>query len=105
MIQQDKMKGVVTVRLQDPIRRSPSGSFVLLAVGLLLLLYPVFWILMLQYRRDTADFPVSVRTSAMDAVGYFVLDMTPQLANGGLALFLAAFFFLMGRLKQEGRMR
>lgn len=99
------MKGVMTVRLQDPIRKSTSGSFVLLATGLLLLLYPVFWILMLQYRRDTADLPVSVPNSAMDAVGYFVLDMTPQLANGGLALFLAAFFFFMGRQKQEGRMR
>jgi hypothetical protein len=100
-----KMPGRVIIRTQGPIRRSASVDGFLLLVGILLLLYPLSWIFMLQYRPKTVSPPVSILHRAVDAVGYLVLDLAPRLANGGLALFLAVFFCSIARLKQQRQMR
>ena len=104
-VPQMNMPGQVVLRLQDPIRKSSAGSVFLMPLGLCLLSYPVVWILMLQYQRDDMYPPVTIIEMMTDAVGYWVLHLVPLLANGGLALFLAAFFFFIGHQKQAGKMR
>jgi hypothetical protein len=104
-VPQRNMTGQVVLRLQDPIHKSASASAFLMPLGLSLLSYPVFWILMLQYQRDAKYPPATILETMTDAVGYWVLHLVPLLANGGLALFLAAFFFFIGRQKQVGKMR
>ena len=104
-VQQMKMPGGVILRLQDPIGKSASGSVFLIPLGLCLLSYPVLWMSMLQYQQDSKYPRVLILETMTDAVEYWVLHLVPLLANGGFALFLAAFFFTIGRQKQAGKMR
>jgi hypothetical protein len=103
------MGAVVKIVLPEPISPSSSGTGVLLVVGILMLLYPLAWILLLQY-YEGGDDSSSVKSlprwiqRGVDSLAYLILDLTPLIANGGLALFLAAFFFCIGSLKRQRKM-
>jgi hypothetical protein len=104
------MGPVVKIVLSEPIRPSSSGTGALLVVGILLLLYPLAWILLLQHSEggddssSVATVPRGIQRRVMDDLAYLILDLTPLIANAGFALFLAAFFFCIGSLKRQRKM-
>ena len=98
----------MNIKLSNPIRLSPTRTVPLMAIGFLLVLHPLAWILLLQYDRrhedsSTANSESSGVRRVADAVEYFILDLTPRIANGGLTIFLLGFFFCMGYLKQQAK--
>lgn len=97
----------VTIKLKDPIRgTSFPSTCLLMTVGLLLLLYPLAWLFFLHYYEPAND-ESNKSTPWMGIhwllrnVSYWILDLIPWMANAGLSLFLAAFFFYAGSVRQQ----
>lgn len=107
------MVTVVKIVVPEPIRHSSSvgtGVLLLMGVGVLLLLYPLAWILLLQYHHKGAENSSAAKSLprgfqwVVDSLAYLILDLTPLIANGSLALFLVAFFVCIGSLKRQRKM-
>lgn len=100
----DIQSNVVRLKLSEPIRSLPTATVPLMTVGAMLLSYPLAWILLLQYHQRDKE-RTTATTSGLDVLvdtlAYLVLDATPLLANGGLIVFIAAFFFYTGTLKKQ----
>ena len=99
--------GKVTIELKDPIRETSFPSTcLLLTVGILLLLYPLAWLFFLQYyepanENNTCTMGMGMHDHLLRCVAYWILDLIPWMANAGLSIFLAAFFFYAGSIQRQ----
>lgn len=97
----------VTIVADDSIRDSSgtTNMAMLLTVGMMFLCYPLAWILLLHnYEREEFDPSSTGITWLIQIVAYWILDIVPLIANGGLAIFLAVFCFVVGTLKFQDKM-
>ena len=99
--------GKVTIELKDPIR-GPSfpSTCLLLTVGILLLIYPLAWLFFLQYyepanNNSMTTTGMGIQSRLLAGVAYWILDLIPWMANAGLSIFLAAFFFYAGSVQRQ----
>ncbi len=98
------MGTAVTIVLSSPIRSSSVTTPALMVVGFLLLLYPLAWIILLHnYKREDNE---NLNEDGMiHFLAYWILDVVPLVANGGMSIFLAAFFFHVGTWKWQQKLR
>mmetsp|Transcript_16929 Transcript_16929/g.49187 ORF Transcript_16929/g.49187 Transcript_16929/m.49187 type:complete len:110 (+) Transcript_16929:289-618(+) len=95
------MSRTVTLRLETPIGTSHDKTGLLLLAGIVLASYPIVWMVLSKYYEPASSAEVALPRRMLDIFAWWILDVTPALANGGMSLFLSSFFFTMAYQKQK----
>ena len=81
----------VIIDLKRPILKPKSWSFFILLLGIVLALYPLFWILLLHNQSKVDDFKIF----------HWILHMTSNLTSSFFTVVIAAYCLFVGWISMK----